>query len=755
MRDDTAEIVDCIDQLVGKLELPGADPRALIRQLYELEQLAVSKSGGRIGPLLVTLKREVQKSMSPFKPFVPAKPSLAGLTEIFSTTELWDWAKDKLPVAIEPKWNGFRVIVEKKGDRLKMWTEGNASRNLFETLPNLKTAFAKIPGSWIFDADLGIEKEGKRLARPELMRLNSDKPVFVVNEVPVVTLFDMPYYADDLSELPFVERRKQLEELPNSFFDDRFIRLSPVKWVDTHDKLVDAVHQAYSIPRSEGAMAKTASGPYPVGETNEWSKVKKVAELKVQVLDTKDVAGGMYNYRGGLSASPSDGWENVTLAKDGFVDLGWSFNTKVKAKVGDIITVRVLELIPDEEKKTLVWLGANVMDVDPTRKAPYAAKQAIDIAQRGSVLQDKEVKKAAGEEGDTHGESAEKFWRDNWFRTYPKSGNGRFVYQHHWRGLLKNDELDETGLSDAELMKTDHSVHGDLRFEADDALWGFSAFIGTTDANRKGDRLEHLPPDDKLQGTFKLAQPKPWLDVGVRAPLLVEPAGVGATANTYAKFFALDHGTYQMGVRHRHFAEVFVHGDKLDGRYIIASVPMGPARRVWMIGKPVDQTPMAESQKLEDVVADLKKRGHDKLIWAKPGTEPELIELKTVKNDVTIVTKNAKKRLVTGLVMEPDELDTQDEYASSEVIEQAAHNYLVKSRAVGVQHAQQNPHCFVVESWVAPVSLTIEGRKIKQGSWMMTVKVSDDETWNKVEKGELTGFSIGGLAEKAIRPLTR
>jgi hypothetical protein len=37
-----------------------------------------------------------------------------------------------------------------------------------------------------------------------------------------------------------------------------------------------------------------------------------------------------------------------------------------------------------------------------------------------------------------------------------------------------------------------------------------------------------------------------------------------------------------------------------------------------------------------------------------------------------------------------------------------------------------------------------------EGTWMVTMKVTDDDTWNKVKDGKLKGFSVQGyFAEKA------
>ena len=369
-------------------------------------------------------------------------------------------------------------------------------------------------------------------------------------------------------------------------------------------------------------------------------------------------------------------------------------------------------------------------------------KQAVDLANA--------VHKAQGEEGDTRASIAEKFWKENWDRVYPKSGQGRFVYQHHWRGLPE----DEKQATNDQLLNTNHSVHGDLRLSADGGLWGFTVFTGTAQENRQakgGDRLIGLGGNDNpLRGTFKLEQPTEWLNVGVQKPFISEPGGVGSTSQKYSKFFALDHGTYEMGVRNRSFSEIFLHGDKLKGRYLIQNVPIeGNRIRAWMISKPADQKPFAETHDLQEEIDRLKKRGHKKLIWAKPGEKPQVIDLtkapvkKTI--EVQIYKRDNEKQLITGIVLEPDTTDAHGDRINIDEIEQAAHRFMLKSRIIGLQHREKGP-VEIVESYVAPADFQINGQKVAKGSWVMTVKVHDNATWKQVKTGKYTGFSVGGMA---------
>ena len=855
------------------------------RPKFELEELEEINRGDFVYVRGVLRKpKKVNKAgLEPFKKFIPPKPKMAGYTEAFSVEDLLKWAEGKYPIAIEPKYNGFRCVAEKKGNKVRLWFEGQYGKDQLYKFPEIKKALENLSSDFILDCDLGLLVDGKRAPRPALMKFNRENPEFAPNEKPILTVFDVPYWNRDMSNRPFSERRKLLEIIK---FKDP-VKISLIKWCNSPEEVEKAAKWAFDQDRSEGLVAKVGDSIYETdGDTNDWFKLKKVVELKVIVLDKQTTKAGAYNYWGGLLLSPDMDWENVTeLNGKKYVNLGKTFSTKVEANVGDIITCQVLEIIPDEEKKRLTWLGARVIDVDPTRKEPYTTRQVIRIAREAGILQksldivqgrgpknplvaiigdfptfseivqkkafvgrkrelvkkylleplglsesevyfinavpvaktnepdinillkwrewlinqledtqpplsisigkakyvvgdrvdailpdlnevdkfklkyiktlidikaklDKIRKAELKDEGDTRAELAEKFWAENWHLMYPSSGKGRFVYHHHWRGLSE----EEAKLSEEELLRTNHSLHGDLRFEADKGLWGFSVFLGTTEANRKagGDRLINLPPDDNLMGQFKLAQPKAWLEVGIKEPLVTPPGGVGATSKKYAKFFAIDHGWYEMGVWREHMFEIFLHGNKLKGRFIIEYAPVGDGKRVWLIDKPKDQTPYADKHDLEEVIEELRKKGQRWLIWAKPGMKPIKIDVqknKVVKHYYCDIIKSEEKQIVYGVVLEPDTVDAQGDIIPPEEIENAAHEFMLISQTIGIEHSAP-AEAKVVESYIAPTDLEIGGQKVKKGSWIIAVKIFDKELWEKIKKGYYTGFSIGGYATR-------
>ena len=63
---------------------------------------------------------------------------------------------------------------------------------------------------------------------------------------------------------------------------------------------------------------------------------------------------------------------------------------------------------------------------------------------------------------------------------------------------------------------------------------------------------------------------------------------------------------------------------------------------------------------------------------------------------------------------------------------------------------EPDPRLEVVESWIAPVAFNFHENKkfvVKKGTWLLSVRCPPD-VWEKVEKGELRGFSIQGMGKR-------
>ena len=126
----------------------------------------------------------------------------------------------------------------------------------------------------------------------------------------------------------------------------------------------------------------------------------------------------------------------------------------------------------------------------------------------------------------------------------------------------------------------------------------------------------------------------------------------------------------------------------------------------------------------------------------------QLNENKIAKSvSVNIVKRDEDKRIVYGIVLEPDSVDLQNDVVSKSEIETAAHEFLKSYRVVGDNH-NQLAKADVVESYIATSDGVLNGKPFKAGSWMMAVKVDDEDMWLRLKEGEYTGFSIGGSAER-------
>lgn len=110
---------------------------------------------------------------------------------------------------------------------------------------------------------------------------------------------------------------------------------------------------------------------------------------------------------------------------------------------------------------------------------------------------------------------------------------------------------------------------------------------------------------------------------------------------------------------------------------------------------------------------------------------------------------DSDKQIAFGVVLEPDEVDSQNDTITAEEIEQAAHAWLAKYQDRGVMHTQlANGKIEIYESYVAPANLNINGQAVKKGTWLLMYHVQDKDLWKKIKSGQLTGFSMGGFARR-------
>lgn len=110
-----------------------------------------------------------------------------------------------------------------------------------------------------------------------------------------------------------------------------------------------------------------------------------------------------------------------------------------------------------------------------------------------------------------------------------------------------------------------------------------------------------------------------------------------------------------------------------------------------------------------------------------------------------IIKSDAASHYVTGIVYEPMVEDTQGNYMTEDEIAKAAHWFAKNGNGVDLQHSfEPMDGACVVESWIAKADFEINGETIKKGTWLMTMEITDQGIFDSIQKGEITGFSMGG-----------
>jgi hypothetical protein len=118
------------------------------------------------------------------------------------------------------------------------------------------------------------------------------------------------------------------------------------------------------------------------------------------------------------------------------------------------------------------------------------------------------------------------------------------------------------------------------------------------------------------------------------------------------------------------------------------------------------------------------------------------LDKEIVEDDSKFISKsNDELREVTGIVLVPEEVDLQGDIYSEEEIHKAMISFNTLCNRTKLQHAVGS-ESQVIESWQAKSDEIINGKVVKKGSWLLTMKLPLTE-WEMVKNGMFSGFSVG------------
>ncbi len=121
---------------------------------------------------------------------------------------------------------------------------------------------------------------------------------------------------------------------------------------------------------------------------------------------------------------------------------------------------------------------------------------------------------------------------------------------------------------------------------------------------------------------------------------------------------------------------------------------------------------------------------------------------------VPIAKVDEARRLIYGVVYEPNVPDAHDDMMSATEIEKMAHGFMRKyatlGAASGLEHEVDvgRDQVVVVESYLAPTTFQLGKQTVTEGSWIMVTKALDEQIWKDVQAGVYTGYSFEGWGRR-------
>ena len=139
-----------------------------------------------------------------------------------------------------------------------------------------------------------------------------------------------------------------------------------------------------------------------------------------------------------------------------------------------------------------------------------------------------------------------------------------------------------------------------------------------------------------------------------------------------------------------------------------------------------------------------------------PAIEENFIALS--KHEVELKEVNAEKRILMGAALIPNKkiyrVNQKKEeyyiYFSEDTVRQAMELFFKNGNQSNAtyEHKDAVKGMTVVESWLIEDEVHDKSKKygfsLPKGTWMISMKVDNDEVWNDVKDGKVKGFSIEG-----------
>mgnify|MGYP003640998905 CR=1 FL=1 len=142
-----------------------------------------------------------------------------------------------------------------------------------------------------------------------------------------------------------------------------------------------------------------------------------------------------------------------------------------------------------------------------------------------------------------------------------------------------------------------------------------------------------------------------------------------------------------------------------------------------------------------------------------PAIEENWVFFGKEKNNLTLAKVDEEKRMLVSPALIPNKQifrhdpNTESDYYvyfSPETVRKASELYLKHNNhhKATYEHQDRVSGILTVESWIIEDTKTdkstLYGFSLPKGTWMVKMKIENDELWSKIKSGELKGLSIEG-----------
>ncbi len=509
----------------------------------------------RIKPLKIIKMFEEETELSAVMPFNPMKPK----KRFYQVDELLNYMfKDSNKFALEKKFNGYRVILTKVGNTIKMYSSNkkDISKHFYTILAEAKDLSG---GDLVIDAEL-VYGEGGRAEIAKYITGNEELDDSKLS----LYAFDCLYNKQDLTKLPWHERKSILHSLNFS----KHIKEVNSIIVSDRPSAEKAINFLRNLANSEGVMIKKYNGEYTKGKDSDvWIKFRNEDNITVKILKVNPKENG-FSYLMGIKAPKN---ADPKYVQDDYLILGNTFVSDIKASEGEQLSVNIEEVWRHSYLKTKTFrYSVHKPRVMEKTNKPLTSWETLDklaVSKGEEVIENKEEELEATPSATTTGTSGISDVAGRYLPKVRIPAAKKIKYK-----LESTEELEECieySLEDKELqlqeggeqpsvknfpermqrnfkeikdsekwkdfviqwhLRGEKSIHSDLRLEINDLLEGFTLF--TPPSIDKPDLLTEDPHD--IRGTIKVPQPKEWLKVegGYKA-------GAPGATSKYNTYFAI------------------------------------------------------------------------------------------------------------------------------------------------------------------------------------------------------------------------